>query len=299
MAKSFFILLLGLMATSSYAQLSMQELDTLYKYELKLQKVGMQMVDAKSVLVRQQAARDYIKLLRTTLQKPGAYQYGFDSLHFMSRLRAPDDSFRLFSWILQLSPNKYRYFAVIHLNRKAFVYHPLFDRSVDVASGQLDGAAGRAEENFLQTDNENWQGCYYYALHKVTHRQWLGLKKTPYYILLGWDGNNGVSHKKIVDVLTFKEGKPHFGAPIIETDNGMQTKFILEYNARAVVTLKYHDKHELISFDHLEPPSAKNEGHYFTYIPSGQSDYLIWRRKKFVFKEDLFNTYKKEIKEAN
>lgn len=281
------------------AQTSTDENDSLYVHEMKLLEVGDSMVNSKSSLVRQQSARDFIVAFRKTLELPGSYEYAFDSISFISKLRAPDNSFRLFTWILKMPENKFRYFGVIHMNNQdSFIFHPLFDRSVDVEAGSAEEELSAFNVENQVVTNEDWEGFHYYDIGMVSEKGLFGLKKKNYYVLLGWDGNNSISHKKVVNILTFKNGTPTFGAPIIKTEMGMQTRLLLEYNARAVITMKYHDKDELISFDLLVPPTKKNQGKKFTYIPSGQYDYLVWKRNKFIYHEDLFNTYSKPVKEA-
>lgn len=295
----FSLLAIFCFVTPAGGQITADESDSLYVHELELLQVGDSMVNSKSSLVRQQSARDFITIFRKTLELPGSFQYAFDSITFMSKLEAPDNSFRLFTWILKMPENKFRYFGVIHMNDEdTFIFHPLFDRSVDSEPGSPEEELSSFQTEYEIGSNENWEGFHYYDIGMVSEKGLFGLKRKNYYVLLGWDGNNGISHKKVVNILTFKDGSPVFGAPIIKTEMGMQTRLLLEYNARAVITMKYHDKDELISFDLLVPPTKKNQGKKFTYIPSGQYDYLLWKRNKFIYHEDLFNNYSKPVKEA-
>lgn len=273
--------------------------DSLMQCQKELSVLGKQLRDGETQMKREKAAKEIIPLFRKALSMPGAFQFDFDSLDYMSKLRPDDNSFRLFTWVLKLDGNRFRYFGVMHVKTQdSFIYHPLFDRSSDVQAGLV----GKKDPNGLIEDstysNKNWFGMYYYAIGLVKQKKWFGLKSKPYYVLIGWDGNNGVSHKKIVDVIHFEDGKPIIGAPVFSVENKIQTRFVLEFNAQASITLKYHNEHKMVSFDHLMPPNAKNEGDFFTYIPSGKYDYLIWRRNKFILKRDLFNTFKKDIDEA-
>ncbi|MCB0738395.1 MAG: hypothetical protein KDC92_12835, partial [Bacteroidetes bacterium] len=259
--------------------------DAMFKHEQKLMVIGDSMINSHSSLTRQQASRDYIKAFRAALVEKGSYQYSFDSLKFMSRLAAPDNAFKLFTWILKLPNNRYKYFGVIQVNNPdSLEIHPLFDRSQDFEPGSPEEELNSLEREFSITNNEDWNGAYYYDLGMVEKKKFLSKKSEKYYVLLGWDGNNGVSHKKVVDILTIDNGLPTFGQPIIKTQNGMQTRLVLECNSNAVITLKYHDEEELITFDLLVPKSDNNQGKYFTYIPSGQYDYLEWKRNKFYYR---------------
>jgi hypothetical protein len=273
--------------------------DSLRIYERKLAVIGDSMLNSRSQFTRQASAKNMISVFRQALKIPGSYQYSFDSLVFISKLRPEDDAFRLFTWILKLDGNKFRYFGVVHMNDpKRFLYHPLFDRS----SNEVPGLAEETNPNsgIIDSvyDNINWFGMHYYSIGMTKEKKLFGLRNKKYYMLLGWDGNNNISHKKIVDVLHFENGAPVFGAPIFETANGTQTRFVLEYNAQAVITLKWHPDDKMISFDHLVPPSEKNKENKFTYIPSGQYDYFLWKKGSWIFDEDLFNTFNKPVDEA-
>ena len=57
-----------------------------------------------------------------------------------------------------------------------------------------------------------------------------------YYTLLGWDGNDINTTKKIIDVLKFTpDSPPTFGANIF---NQEEKRIITEYNSRSTISLK-------------------------------------------------------------
>ncbi len=302
MKKALFIFFTALVAMPLLAQENDDVFwtDSLRHYERRLAVIGDSMLNSKSLFVRQASAKEMIKVFRQALMVKGSYQYPFDSLVFISKLRPEDDAFRMFTWILKLEGGKFRYFGVVHMNDpKRFVYHPLFDRSSNEVPGleeETNPNAGLIDSVY---DNKSWFGMHYYDIGLVKKKKFFGLSSEKYYVLLGWDGNNNISHKKIVDVMYFENGIPTFGAPIFGFGNEIQTRVILEYNAQAVITLKWHHNDNMVSFDHLVPPSEKNKGNKFTYIPSGQYDYIIWKNGVWEFNEDLFNTFNKPVDEAN
>lgn len=89
----------------------------------------------------------------------------------------------------------------------------------------------------------------------------------------------------------FKEGKVFFGAPLFKEDKKIKYRKVLQYNANAIVTLKFHPEKNLIVFDHLVPPSPANEGKQWTYIPDGDYDYYKIKRGKFIFGNNVFGKY--------
>jgi hypothetical protein len=58
--------------------------------------------------------RQLVQALRT----PYSFHYGFDSLKTISRLYAPDSSFRIITWQLMKDFSYYRYKGAIQMNTK-------------------------------------------------------------------------------------------------------------------------------------------------------------------------------------
>ena len=62
------------------------------------------------------------------------------------------------------------------------------------------------------------------------------------YTLLSWDGNNGVSYKKIIDVLWFdRKGKAIFGKPMFRQGRSISHRVVMEYNAKSSLLLTYDE----------------------------------------------------------
>lgn len=258
------------------------ETDSLVKYEKILKSLGDSIRDGCNEFVRLDALTDFIPVFVKTLKFKGSYHYPFDSLNFMYRLNAPDKSFRLFNWVLKFDDGTYRYYGAVQLNSDdELKLIPLYDKSNKIEFDML-------EDTVLT--NESWYGVQYYEMFSTRY------KRQNYYVLLGWDGNNSVSHKKIIEVMYFKDGKVYFGAPFFRTvkDKKTITKYrkVIQYSANAVVTLKYHPEKKLIVFDHLVPPNPKSEGKLWLYIPDGDYDYYKIKKGKFIFGENVFGKYR-------
>jgi len=88
----------------------------------------------------------------------------------------------------------------------------------------------------------------------------------PYYILLGWKGNNVKSTKKVIEVLSFKNNKPVFGMGVFDNSKGNK-RIIFEYTRQASMLLKYLPDQHLIVFDHLAPPDPHLKDQHETYGP--------------------------------
>ena len=74
--------------------------------------------------------------------------------------------------------------------------------------------------------------------------------KKDYYLLLGWDGNNERSNKKIMDVLSISKSLT-FGAPIFRYKKERFHRYILEYKEDAAVSVQFNNDIESIVFPNL------------------------------------------------
>ena len=182
----------------------------------------------------------------------------FDSIQTVSKLYAPDSTFRIFTWQLQRDEGYYRQEGAIQMKTKdgALKLFPLIDVS-DFSSLPYDSVR----------TNKNWIGALYY---KIVLKEYKGKK---YYTLLGYDDNDFTSTKKWIDVLTFNaNGEPVFGGNYFDyKDDELKPKqpvdrFMFEYQKDARARLVYDPELDMIVFDHLI--SESNEAQKkFTLIP--------------------------------
>jgi hypothetical protein len=259
-----------------------------------LRKIGPFILNGVNDSVRYAACRKFMGCLQEALGEAGSFSYPFDSLVTIARLTSPDHRFRIFNWNVPGDNGTYDYFAIIQINNKSGKNYRLIslkDRSDEIISPET-----------AINDAGNWYGALYYKiiLHKFRHK--------CYYTLLGWDGNNRNTRKKIIDILTFdKEGSPVFGAPVFKTgqkDNNM--RIIFEYKAGATMSLKYErqayerghltgkssSKRKIISlmivFDHLIPLDESLKGQYKFYVPSGDVfDAFVFKKGYWIFVPDV------------
>lgn len=261
--------------------------DSLTTLEIQLQGLSFEFINSKDERTRVSSAYHFVKTLVKTLKVKDSYQYPFDSLKSISILKAPDNTFRIFTWHLRLDNGLYRCYGVIQLNpvKKYFdgkllpadskPYYPLIDRSDSIVN-VLDTTVGP----------DYWFGALYYnILMRKVHKQ-------TYYFLFGYDGNKKGTDRKLVDVLTFIDGKPYFGAPFFKVGNMVQSRFIIQYNEEASVSLRYLPADNIITVDHLMTPDDKSVDLPELYVPDGTYDYFIWKENQWQMKEHLFETKK-------
>ena len=212
--------------------------------------------------------------LKEVLQYDRSFSYPFDSLKTISIKNSSDNRVKIYTWILKKDNGTYQYFGFVHYHNKSkkrYEVIELIDNSEEI----------RRPEN-EQLDNTNWYGALYYEIIYIKKR---GRK---YYTLLGWDGNNEVSKKKIIDVMYFAgKGEIRFGAPIFKINNTSSKRYILEYSSNSTISVRYNEKEKRIVFDHLIPMRKDLEGLHEYYIPDGTYNALIYNKGKWLFKSDV------------
>ncbi|QHS59426.1 hypothetical protein [Chitinophaga agri] len=226
---------------------------------------------------RQVANDRFIPKLVQALKTPGSFYFKFDSLTTISIQYPSDSSFRIFSWGLEQETSFYHHYGAIQMrtdsgNLKLF---PLFDRSDYINNPDTI------------TSNKAWYGCMYY---KVLHRRYFN---KDYYTLFGWDANNIRSQKKMIDMLSFKDGEPVFGGPFFSfaedtVPKRTRNRFILEYKKDATISLSYNPQMDMIVYDHLIS-ETNQPAKPSTFVPDLDYEGFKWKTGKWVHIEKVFH----------
>lgn len=258
---------------------NLSNVSQLKTYQDSLQKISEATYNASNDQEQFLENAKFIKMLVNALKTPASFNYPFDSLKRISIIKSPDNTFRIFSWYLPHKDGSYRFFGSIQMRTKdgALKMYPLIDDTQHLT-----------DANQL-TSNKNWYGARYYQVIPVAVSG-----RLPYYILLGWKGNNARSSKKIIEILSFdKNNQPVFGKPVIDGLKGQPTKnrVVFEYNKLNTMTLSLDKTIGMIVFDHLAPLSPEMEGNFEFYASDLSFDAykLIGGRLKLVENVELKN----------
>jgi len=297
--KISFIFLLGLFLPFTIVQ-AQEEKPTLTPEETSFFK---QQEDSLSLLFtmastqdfkvnRLQKNNEFIPKLVELLKTPNSFLYPFENIEGFSTLYAPDNSFKIFTWVMPLSDEteiitesgkkrqaKYKFYGAVQFNDlNDLKLVPLLDKS-DEMSNPED----------LALTHDNWYGVIYY---NIIMNEFNGEK---YYTLFGWDANNTTSTKKVTDILYITpDNKVTFGAPIFEVvrenKKAMKHRFILEFKKSSGVTLNFEESRDMIIYDFIQPEQPEAKGNYHLYIPDGTYEGFkfeegIWKHQAKVYHE--------------
>lgn len=283
----FFCFLLVL--NTCFSQLiTKSDLKILHQKQDSLKLYAEDMINAEEAGKRFTSDSIFVKTLVRALKTKNSFYFPFDSLQTVSRLYAPDSSFRIFTW--QMKKDEYFY-----LQKGAIQYKtpdgelkliPLYDQSMFTSK----------PEDSVRT-NKNWIGAVYYKIIEKTY------KGKKYYTLIGFDSYTVSSNRKWIDVMTFNDdtGTPIFGGQFFSfkndtTKRATQSRFCIEYKKEAGTTFNYNPELDMIIFDHLisetDEPSKKE-----TYVPDGDFEGFKWENNQWVHVDKVFNFKLKEGQE--
>ena len=270
--KKIFFLLFFTITTSIFAQKVSKQLIAEYEDTLKI--MAHTIMNGENEQVKTSANQAFITTLKEVLQYERSFNYPFDSLKTISVKTSSDNKVRIYTWLLKKDNGSYQYFGFVHYknkSKKRYEIIALNDNSENI----------RRPEN-KSLDNNNWYGALYYKIIYIKK------KGRKYYTLLGWDGNNDVSTKKIIDVMYFSgREKIKFGASIFKKGKTTTKRFIIEYNATSTISVRYEEKEKRIVFDHLIPMKKDLEGLHEYYVPDGTYNALQYNNGKWELKNDV------------
>lgn len=283
--KKIVYLFLAVMAVqTSFAQSRITPADAkvLRQKEDSLKMLAKTFLTAEATEERMRKDSLFIKTLIRALQVKNSFHYPFDSVRGVSRLYAPDSTFRLFTWQLDFQ-DSYAYAR----QRGAIQYRtpdgslkltPLQDYS-EFADNPLDSARNR----------NNWIGAVYYNIIKNTHNG------KAFYTLFGFDGNSYRTNKKWIDVLTFDErNQPVFGAQpffTFEKDSVRrkpQYRYAIEYKKEASTTMNYDEDSKMILVDHLISETDEPDLPW-TFVPDGDYEGFQWVAGRWQHVDKVFD----------
>jgi hypothetical protein len=266
--KPLLICAVGLLSLSCFSQV-----ESLSKLETDMVE-QMRLIGETKTNVERAAASDSLRVLMIeALNSEGCFEYTFDQLTHMGVLTSPDGRFRLFNWNVPKEDRSFDYHCFILTQDEKLGIYDWYELV------QAKREINKVENKYLDTDN--WLGALYYEIIMT------GTSKKPSYTLLGWDGKDKLTTRKVIDVLTLEKNGPRLGAPIFKTEMGTNKRHLLEYADDAKVSLKWHAKQKRIVFDHLAPLDPMMYGVKAYYIPDGTFDALNLVRGKWVFEENI------------
>lgn len=282
MKKLVGLFLVSIICQSAFAQgYSKTNLKLLEQKEDSLKIYARKIIQGINIDDRFTADSTFTRMLVRALKIPHSFHYPFDSLETISRLYAPDSTFRIFTWHLIVeTPNGHvvRQHGAIQMKTYdgSLKLFPLIDKS-DVTTNITDTIG----------NNFGWIGAIYYRIiQKKSSNQ-------NYYTLLGYDENTISSSRKIIEVLNFLNDEPTFGGRYFSYEDDSvfktsQSRYVMEYKKDAGPRLTYDKDLDMIIVEHLVSQSNEPKKKW-TLVGDGDYEGFRWKNGKWVHVEKVFN----------
>ncbi len=243
-------------------------------FEDSLARVAPDILNAKTDSEKKSANAIFLKTFKRVLQKDGSFSHPFKTLETIAILKPADKKFRVFNWNRPLNDGRYKYYCIVQTAPSKKQPSQLFI---------FESIEKKLPQPEMTTLNiKNWYGALYYKIIPIK------CKGKQVYTLLGWDGNDNLTTKKIIDVLHFSDaGVPKFGLPIFEIEDQLKSRLIFEYRNMAVMSVKYYAKSKRIVVDHLSAPDASLQGIPQFMAPDGSYDAYRFKKGKWRLEKDF------------
>lgn len=259
-------------------KISSADLKQLRAKEDSLKKYSMHLNTDSLTADRMIADSNFTRTLVRALQIKNSFLYPFDSVVGVSKLYAPDTSFRIITWTIAFDDYYSRQKGAIQMRTTdgSLKLFPLRDVS-EFTTAALDSARTRS----------NWIGAVYYNVIKTQY------KGKNYYTLFGFDNYSAMSSMKWMEVLSFNEkNEPVFGGPFFSYEKDSipkktQYRFNIEFKKNARVLVNYIDELQMILVDHLVSEN-NDEEHKWAYIPDGDQEGFKWENGKWMHIDKVF-----------
>lgn len=274
------IALLVLLSVASTA--SAQDKALMQQHQERLSALLAKVATAPTDNERYLASEEAVQVLAQALEEEESERWSWQLPRVASVLTSPDKQFRIFSWAVVRDNGEYECFGAVQFyndREEQYEYQLLNDKSEEIMN---------REESVLSAGQ--WFGAVYQELIQTSHAG------RTYYTLLGWNGVDALTDRKVIEPVTMRSGQPQFGAPLFRRERNLR-RVVLEYTNDAMVNLGYgeqfveevsHDrvkvkgtnryrtvekrkthKEKMIIFDEVEPQVPGMEGLFQYYVPSG------------------------------
>lgn len=271
-----------LLATMAVAAVQAQDKAVMAQHQKRLASLLELAATAPTDNERYLASEQAVGELTAALDEEGSERWKWQLPTVASVLASPDGQLRIFTWAVVRDNGEFECFGAVQFyndREEEYQYLLLNDKSEDIMN---------REESVLSASN--WFGAVYQDIIQTSHAG-----KT-YYTLLGWNGVDNLTERKIIEPVVLRGGVPQFGAPLFRRERNLR-RVVLEYRNDAMVNLSYEEqfveevqrdrvkvkgsnryrtvekrkqhKEKMIIFDEVEPQIAGMEGLFQYYVPSG------------------------------
>lgn len=270
--RSFIVILLFLASFLQLCAIETTELKTLFE------SIYQKKTDSEKL----SANKEFRRSLETFLKENDAMEVDLSDLKMFSK-KEPKSMFRIFNWNVPLE-DKNHYECLFAVRKKDGTNAMITCKS---SKRDLMKSSNRA------MSSKDWPGALYYEIIPLSK------KDVAQFALLGWEGNNEMSNRKVIEIISVNEKNIRFGANYFNEFERPIKRFVMEYRDDVVVGMTYDPKFKRVVFDHLSPPRPDLKGQFQFYGPDMTFDAFVLKKGQFYFREDVKFLRERNDKDAN
>jgi hypothetical protein len=259
-------------------QINSEDFKILKQKEDSMQLNAIKLIQGITSSERFTADSIFTKMFVRSLKIKNSFYYPYDSLYTISKLYAPDSSFRIYTWQLIINEDIVRQHGAIQMKTGdgSLKLIPLIDKSDNT-------------ENIMDTigNNFGWMGAVYYNIVSNS------FENKKIYTLLGYDEYNIRSTRKFIEVMHFENGVPIFGGNFFDFNNEILmpknlSRYVYEFKKEAGPRLRFDDEMNMIIMEHLISESNEPKKKW-TLIGDGDYEGFKWENGKWKYIAKVFN----------
>ena len=198
------ITVLLLMLAASLPSAIAQNREQMALHQQRLAELLVLTASAPTDNERYLASEQAVGELSAALEEEESEHWKWQLPKVASVLTSPDGLLRIFTWAVVRDNGEFECFGAIQYyndREEEYQYSLLNDKSEEIMN---------REESLLSP--ENWFGAVYQELIQTSH----GGK--TFYTLLGWNGVDNLTERKIIEPVILRGGVPQFGAPLFRRE---------------------------------------------------------------------------------
>jgi hypothetical protein len=227
MKKMLLLALLHVMISSSVCG---QDKDAMGRHQRVLKTLFTRVEGAATDNERYLASEEAMQQLLAALDEESSQRWRWELGDYVSVLTSGDGKLRVFSWAVVRDDGEFECFGVMQYydeREEEYRHTVLTDKSDEIVN---------REETVL--DASHWLGAVYQSLIETRAGD------RTYYTLLGWNGVDKLTQRKIIEPICFKSGgsTPQFGQNIFRKEPNLR-RIVLEYKHDAMVNLSYEEQY--------------------------------------------------------
>lgn len=223
---------------------------------------------------KEEASRMLELLLESYYSEPKNFENTFGKVPYLGQISSPDGKVKMVCWNAAYETGEFKYYCVLRYQpNKENVFVTVFE----------DTETDWSRINRKPVRPNKWYGALYYKILANKH------KGKTYYTVLGWDGKDEITNRKVVDVLSFQGKSVILGASLFTDENNRSLhRVVYEYANDVSMALNYDEKEKMIVLDHLAPEDSRFVGQFQFYGPDFSYDAFKFKKGKWIFLRDVF-----------